>query len=52
MTILQSKYWNMVERQKALSDIKREDVLDFCSNIFPDGCFVEGLVMGNVSLQV
>ncbi|ELU04683.1 hypothetical protein CAPTEDRAFT_222953 [Capitella teleta] len=51
MSVLQHDYWSMVDRQNALGEITRKDILNFSVNTLADGCFVEGIVMGNISLK-
>ena len=42
----------MVERQRVLPDVSRQDLLDFAHNTLTKGCFVEGLVQGNILQEV
>ena len=52
MSTLQHDYWNMVDRQRALGQISRQDVMQFSVAMLSSRSFVEGLVMGNISVEV
>lgn len=52
LALLQHDYWTMLDRQNVLAEVSLADVIHFSQETLPKGCFVEGLVQGNLSPQV